>query len=162
MKKCSRNIFLKVLENSQKISRKWGFILVIVHSFRVQFGVMHIWRPLWGNVGEGSKQKWDVIGRRGWGISECSASPVFIFLLKKIGFSPWQDVMLSQTIYYWQDIFPLTLTSDCETSFNNTIIQLHCLWAKSLYYAWSIIMWRVNWFCFSFDFVDMHGAIVVP
>ena len=35
----------------------------------------------------GLRQKWDVIGRRGLGVSECSGRPVFIFfLLKKIGF----------------------------------------------------------------------------
>ena len=38
-----------------------------------------------------------------------------LFLLKKIGFAEWQDIMLSQTlIYYWQEIFLLTLTSNSE------------------------------------------------
>ena len=37
------------------------------------------------------------------------------FLLKKTGFVPWPDTMLSQTlIYHWQEIFHLTLTSDSE------------------------------------------------
>ena len=37
------------------------------------------------------------------------------FLLKKIGFAPWPDIMLKQTLtYYWQEIFLLTLTSDNE------------------------------------------------
>ena len=38
--------------------------------------------------GGGGKQKRGVIGGGGGGVSECSASPIFIFLLKKIGFSP--------------------------------------------------------------------------
>ena len=37
------------------------------------------------------------------------------FLLKKIRFAPWPDIMLSETvIYYWQEIFLLTLVSDSE------------------------------------------------
>ena len=37
--------------------------------------------------------------------SECSGCPIYIFLLKKIGFAPWPDIMLSQTIYCWQEMF---------------------------------------------------------
>ena len=34
------------------------------------------------------REKPDVIGRRGGGVSKCSGRPIFIFLLKKIGFVP--------------------------------------------------------------------------
>ena len=53
--------------------------------FLIEKGVKHIWRPLWrGGEGVGVRQKLDVIGRRGRGVSECSERPIFIFLLKKI------------------------------------------------------------------------------
>ena len=38
------------------------------------------------------------------------------FLLKKLGLVPWADIMLSQTIYYRQEIFLLPLVSDSEAS----------------------------------------------
>ena len=44
------------------------------------------------------------------------------FLLKKIAFATWLEIMLSQiSIYYWQEIFFLTLTSDSE------VILYHCI-----------------------------------
>ena len=47
--------------------------------------------------------------------SECFGRPVFIFLLKKIGFAPSTGIMLSQTLIdYWQEIFPLSLVSGSE------------------------------------------------
>ena len=46
-----------------------------------------------------------------WGegglVSECFGRPIFILLLKKTGFAPWLRNMLSQIIYYWQEIFLL-------------------------------------------------------
>ena len=38
-----------------------------------------------GERGAGLRQKWDVIGRKGWGDggSECSGRPIFIFLIKE-------------------------------------------------------------------------------
>ena len=42
--------------------------------------------------GEGGKTKmrcyWTLAGGGGWGVNECSGRPIFIFLLKKIGFPP--------------------------------------------------------------------------
>ena len=35
-----------------------------------------------------TRQKLDVIGRREWGVSECSGRQIFIFLLKNIEFAP--------------------------------------------------------------------------
>ena len=37
----------------------------------------------------------------GGGGSKCSGRPISIFLLKKIGFAPWPDVMLRQTLIYY-------------------------------------------------------------
>ena len=61
--------------------------------------MIHIWRLL------------DVGGRVG--VSECSGRPIFIFLIERIGFGSWPEIML--IIYYWQEIFLWTLTSDSET-----------------------------------------------
>ena len=63
------------------------------------------------------RQKWDVIGwrREGEGVSECFEQPIFAFFNKKTGFAPWPDIKLSQTIYYWLEVFLLTLTSDSES-----------------------------------------------
>ena len=68
----------------------------------------------------------------GWGISEYSGRPIFVFLSKKIGFEPWLDNMLR--IYYWQEIFLLPLTSYSEAIIK-IMIPLHCLCAKSNYRA---------------------------
>ena len=54
--------------------------------------MIHIRCPHWG--GGGLRQKWDIIERRGWGVSKCFGRPIFIFLLKKIGFAPWPGIML--------------------------------------------------------------------
>ena len=83
-----------------------------------------------------------VIGRRGWGLASVLDVIFFYFLLKKIGFAPWPDIMLNQTlIYYWQEIFLLT------PSFNDTI---EFFVAKSNKITRG--QWRA-WFCFCFNFV---------
>ena len=46
----------------------------------VELRVTHRWLPLRGGVG---RQKRDIIGRRGWGVSKYSGRPIFIFLIKK-------------------------------------------------------------------------------
>ena len=52
-------------------------------------------------------EKWDVIGLWGMGGERVFwTSSLYFFLLKKIGFASWSDIMPSQTlIYYWEDIF---------------------------------------------------------
>ena len=42
--------------------------------------VIHIWRPLYGGRWV-LRQKWDVTGRRGWGINECSN--LYVFFIKE-------------------------------------------------------------------------------
>ena len=59
-------------------------------------------------------QKWDVIGYRGRGVASVLDFESLNFLLKQIGFAPWPDIMLSQTIYYWQEIFLVGLESHSE------------------------------------------------
>ena len=48
----------------------------------------------------------------GGGLASVLDVQSLFFLLKKIGFAPWPDMML--IIYYWPEIFFLTLTSDSE------------------------------------------------
>ena len=33
-----------------------------------------------------------------WGVRDCSASPIFMFFIKKIEFAPRPEIMLSQTL----------------------------------------------------------------
>ena len=56
-----------------------------------------------GGGGGGLRQKWDVIGRRRGRLASVLAVQYF-FLLRKIEFAPWGDIMLSVT-YYLQEIF---------------------------------------------------------
>ena len=98
-----------------------------------------------GRWGARQKWDWDVIGCSGWGLASVLDVQSLFFLLKKIGFAPWSDIILSQTlIYYWQEIFLLTLTSDSKA----ILMPLHCLWAKS-----NSRTRDMAWFCFCFDFV---------
>ena len=93
----------------------------------------YIWTPLWRvcvdgrrrGRGSGLRQKWDVIQRRGLvkGVSRVLDVQSLFFLLKKIGFAPWADIMLltrnlsfDSSVRQWS--FPL-------------MIPLHCFWAKS-------------------------------
>ena len=59
----------------------------------------------------GVMQKWDVIRHREGVASALEVQSLFV-LLKKIEFAPWTDILL--IIYYWQEIFLLTMTSDSE------------------------------------------------
>ena len=63
--------------------------------------------------GVGDKANMRCYRTKEMGSSDFSGRPN-LFLLKKIGFAPWPDIMLSQTIYYWPEIFLLTLASDSE------------------------------------------------
>ena len=57
------------------------------------------------------------VGGGGGLASVLAVQSLFFFLLKKIGLPPWQHIMLSQTIYYWQAIFLFSLMYDSEAIF---------------------------------------------
>ena len=100
----------------------------------------------WG--GKEVQQKWDDIRHRGWGVSEFSGYPIFIyFLLKEIIFAPWPGIIMSQTLmYYWQKIFLLTLTTDSET-----ILQwYHCIVCGLNRTTERVVNLNVKWFGFAF------------
>ena len=121
--------------------------------------MIHIWRPLRGGGGVGGggvKQKWNVIGCRRVGLCECSGRPIFIFSLKKSGFAPWPDIML--IIYYWQETFLLTLTSDSEASLK----WYHCIACGLNRTIGHVVNLNMTWLyfilyiSFLFNFVDPH------
>ena len=94
----------------------------------------------------------DVVG----GGRECSKRPVFIFLLKKIGFAPWPGIMMSQTlVYYWKEIF--LIDSGVRQWSSSLMISFHCLWVKSNNWACGQFECDVNWFSFNFYFVRSHA-----
>ena len=97
--------------------------------------------------GEVLRQKWDVIGRRGWRVSECSGRPIFIFLLKKIGFGPWPGMLMK-----------LPFESDVRQWSHPLMIPLHCLWAKSNNRTRGQFEYDVTLFwVFLFDFVQSRA-----
>ena len=49
----------------------------------------------------GGKAKMRCYRTYGSGGSECTGRPIFLFLLKKIGFALGPDIMLSQTLIYY-------------------------------------------------------------
>ena len=68
----------------------------------------------WEEGGGGAKNE-IISDVRGRGVASVLDVQSLFFLLKKIGFAPWTDIMLSQTlIYHWPEIFLLTLVSDSE------------------------------------------------
>ena len=93
---------------------------------------------------------WGVIERRGWGLANVFAVQSF-FLLKKIGFATWPEIMLSQTlIYHWQEIFLLILVSDSEASF-----RYHCIVCGLNRTIERVISLNVTWI--GFVFVRSHA-----
>ena len=94
----------------------------------------------------------------GWGFSECSGRPIFVFLLKKIGFVPWPDIVLSEIlINYWQEIFLLTLTSDSEA--------IHCIVCGINWTTKCVVSLNVTWRGFVFvliSFGHMYVVVFLP
>ena len=73
---------------------------------------VHTWHPLWGAgvLRQGKNEILSDVGEWGRGVASVLDVQSLFFLLQKIGFAPWPDIMLSQTlIYYWQEIFLLTV-----------------------------------------------------
>ena len=74
------------------------------------WGDTHVTYTLRGmGMGGGKNEMLSDVG--GEGLASILDVQSLFFSLKKIGFAAWPDIML---IYYWQEIFLLTLTSDSE------------------------------------------------
>ena len=99
------------------------------------------------------RQKWDVIGGSGVGVSECSGCPMFIFFIK-------ENWMCAMTRYHVEPNINILLTwnlsfdSDVRHWTYPLMIPLHCLWAKSL--TPGQFERDLTWFYFCFDFVRSH------
>ena len=87
----------------------------------------------------------------GWGLACVLDVQSLSFLLMKIGFAPWPDIMMSQTLCIIDKNLPFD--SDVRQRSHTWIIPLHCLWAKSNNRTRGQFECDVNWFCFCFDFV---------
>ena len=87
----------------QKTTCKSNFIISLLECELCK--IYNIWRYTYdvhfdeGVGGGGIRKKWDVIGPTG--------RPIFNFLLKKMGFGPWPDIMPSQ-------IFKNVIYLSCE------------------------------------------------
>ena len=78
------------------------------------------------------------------------------------GFAPWPSIMFSQTlIYYWQEIFTFTLTSDSEA----ILYRYNCIVCGINRTIERVVNFNVTWLGFVFvliSFVHIHGAVVFP
>ena len=84
----------------------------------------------------------------------CYPTLQYLFLLKRIRFAPWPDIMLSQTWIYYID-------SGVGQRSHPLMIPLHCLWAKSNNRTCGQFEGDVTWFCFCFDFVRCTCCSIV-
>ena len=60
-----------------------------------------------------------------WGVDKCSGCPVFIFLLKKIGFPLWPDVEPNVNVLLTKS---LPFDSDVREWSHLLMIPLYCFW----------------------------------
>ena len=119
--------------------------------------VIYLWPPLWL-----VRQKWDVIGCRGWVVSECAGCPNFIFFIR-------ENCICAMTRHHVEPNINILLTRNFPLDSyvrqwsHPLMIPSHCLWAKSNNRTRGQSEYGVTWFCFCFDYlVHMHGAVVVP
>ena len=87
----------------------------------------------------------------GWGVSECSVRPIFVFFIK-------ENWILVMTRHHASNIWltrNLHFDSDVRQWNHPLMILLHCLWAKSNYRTRG--QFECDMFCFCFDFVHSHS-----
>ena len=153
-----------------------------------------MWHPLWDGRGwgggAGGYSKNEILSDvGGWGVSECSDVQSLFFLLKKIGFVRWPGIMMSHIlIYYWQEIFLLTLTSGIEVRYSSDIAFSYCilkqnlehvtlrvrggkfiikwkkpnpnpnLWPSNIFYRFVIKFMSLSWFLWLYHFYGLFTA----
>ena len=148
-------VFRKILRQLKACALYFSFIQQMI-TFT---GDTHMTSTLRG--GGGLRHKWDVTWRRGVGVNNCSGRPIFFFLLNKIGFAPWPDIMQNINILYSQEIFLLPLMSDSQA-----ILQwYHCIACELNRTIARVVNLDVMWLGFIFVlflFVHMHSTITVP
>ena len=129
--------------------------------FHVLRGNTHMTSTLRGGW-EGVRQKWDVIGCKeveGWRVF--LTSNLYFFLLKKIGFAPWPDIMLSQTLILLTK--NLLFDTDARQWSHPLMIPLHVCGINRT--VEPVVNLNMTWLAFVFvliSFVHMHSAVVIP
>ena len=117
-------------------------------------GMMYIWRPVWGKWGL-AKTKMScyrsMCGR--CGDSKCSGRPIFIFFYKKKNWicGMTRHHAVSNIIYYWQEIFLLTLASGSEAIlywYHSIVCQLN----RTIN---CVVNLNVTWLGFAFVFISL-------
>ena len=105
----------------------------------------------------------------GGGLASVLDVQSLFFLLKKIEFAPWPDIMHNNIIYYWHNNILLArnllFDSDVRQWNHPFMIPLHCLCAKSKNRTRSHFEYNVTlvFFCFGLiSFIHLHGTVVVP
>ena len=92
----------------------------------------------------------------GWGFSECSGRPIFVFFIKENG-------ICAMTRYHAEPNISMLLTrnlpfgSGVRQWSHPLMILLHCLWAKSNNRTRDQFECDVTWFRFCIDFVLSHA-----
>ena len=100
--------------------------------------------------GWGLRQKRDVIGRREWGVSECSGRPIFNFFIR-------ENWICAMTRHHAVSNINILLIRNHPIDFgvrqcsHPLMISLHCLCAKSNNRTRGLFECDVTWFCFCFD-----------
>ena len=117
-------------------------------------GDTHITSILSG--GAGTTQKWDVIGRRGVRVRECSGRPIFIFFTK-------ENWICTMTRLHAETNINILLTrnlpfdSDVRQWSHPLMIQLHFLWAKLNNRMRGQFECDLIWICFCYGFVRSYA-----
>ena len=111
--------------------------------------------------GWGLRQKRDVIGRREWGVSECSGRPIFNFFIR-------ENWICAMARHHAVSNINILLIRNHPIDFgvrqwsHPLMIPLHCLCAKLNNRMRSLFECDA-WLGFGFFwFVYMHGTVVVP
>ena len=119
-----------------------------------------MWRPLLGESGEGGgKVKMRCYWRLGdGGLASVLDAQSLFFLLKKIEFAPWPDIML---IIHYNKLLARNLPFDFDVRqwTYSLMIPLHCCGLNRKKNAWSFWIWRALVFLllFWFNFVHSHA-----
>ena len=113
-------------------------------------GDTHMMSTLRGREG-GCRTKMRCYRTQGVEVASVLAIQSLFFLSKKIGFAPWKDIILNQTLIYYGYIIDKKSSfwlwrQKVKPSFND-IIALFVGWIEH-YIAWSIWMWRLVGFVF--------------
>ena len=93
------------------------------------------------------RQKWDVIGGRGWGVSDYSGRPIWICPMTRHHAEPNVSILLTRNLHFGSDV---------KRWSHPLMLPLHCLWAKSNNRNRRQLEFDVTWFCLCFVFGNYY------